>query len=576
MAKPENLPDMLRTRLERRRKMFRVVLASLGVTVTAAIVVFFLMARSTGPGGGARVLYAVAAPDDAAWLVEQQLPQGTQGGEDIGKFRVLHQQGEQLQVGPTLSGSAIAAARAGNDTLLVSTASRVLRFVRKDGSWAQAESTGLGLNDTSAWPVTAELGGNVWLIWLRGKSVLVRPLASPDAEPRQVFETASPATRIHSTTSSGAIWLTLLEGRTGQLTVLAFVPSLDDKGVVAVDVLRKSPFPGAVARSSIAVMGTDAATAVPVVAHMRKDDTTRTWSIAALVAGKSPEGEWVQVPVPPKTVAVGAIELTNYLVLSTHKAELHAWYSDGGDTKFTTAAWQNPTELRWSEPAKLAIDKSGGMDAMVWGGVLFGLALLMTSQFVWLILNRERPQDRAISGMLRGTDAARPAKAEPKLVYASGPARAMALLIDLAMTSPVVILLQGLYGYRWEDAYGFIVLVSLGSLETGILQVVGASLVTLCVLVMYSLFCELMWGKTLGKALFRLRVVDMEGETPSPWRVVVRNLLKIPEMIHWTVLIIPMALMLFSGRQQRLGDMAGGTLVVVDVIPDESPDDIDI
>jgi uncharacterized RDD family membrane protein YckC len=73
-----------------------------------------------------------------------------------------------------------------------------------------------------------------------------------------------------------------------------------------------------------------------------------------------------------------------------------------------------------------------------------------------------------------------------------------------------------------------------------------------------------------------LRVVDLEGEPPSPWRLVVRNVLKIAELIHWTVVMIPLGMMMFSGKQQRLGDYLGGTVVVVDVVPEESPDDIDV
>ena len=88
--------------------------------------------------------------------------------------------------------------------------------------------------------------------------------------------------------------------------------------------------------------------------------------------------------------------------------------------------------------------------------------------------------------------------------------------------------------------------------------------------------CEMMWGRTFGKALFRLRVVDAEGEQPAAWRIVVRNLFKVVELIHWVVLLIPMGLMMMSGKQQRLGDLLAGTYVIVDVIPDEAPDDIDI
>jgi uncharacterized RDD family membrane protein YckC len=196
---------------------------------------------------------------------------------------------------------------------------------------------------------------------------------------------------------------------------------------------------------------------------------------------------------------------------------------------------------------------------------------------VWLLLNRERPMDRTLAEILDNQEKeGGPAAELPKLLYASPFARAISLLLDVAITSPVVILLQGIYGYTWEQAYGFLAIGTVTSFDAELLPVVQATAVTLLVLAIYGMVCELAWGRTFGKALFKLRVVDAEGEAPAAWRIVVRNFVKIFELIHWAVLLIPMGLMMLSGKQQRLGDLAAGTFVIVDVIPDEAPDDIDI
>ncbi len=595
MADQNNIPDQLRQRLLRQRRKARIILTSFAVTALATLGVFVLMSRTQGFAAAARVLYAQAGPGGSFWLVDQRLPVTgqDQGG---GSFRLLSVTGEEVTAGPAYNGMALGAAQAGDGTFLLTTESQVLRFAQRDDTWELKDSYTLGLNDAGAGPVCAVLDGTPWLFWLHGNEVHVRPARDTGAGDFTVFKTASPGTRLHVVGTSGAIWLTVLEGRTGKLSILAVAPKLapspsdrdadappnpgeaarptPTKGTTA-QILRRAQLPALVSRASLAVMGTDTATAVPVVAYTRKDDASRDWSFSALLAGDKPEGQWMELPSPARAGAASALDAANFVTLLGGK-ELHAWFSDGGTVKYSSAPWQDPEKLSWTEPQDARLDGSQSLTAQLgWAVVLFVLGLALMSQGVWLVLNRERPQDRAINQLLQRTGMAKE-KPENKLVFASGPARGMALLIDLAVTSPLVMLAQGLYQYRLEDAYGFIVLVSFGQLDTGIVQVIAASLVTLSLLVIYSLFCELMWGRTLGKALFRLRVVDNKGETPSPWRIVVRNLLKIVEMVHWTVLMLPLGLMLFSGRQQRLGDLLGGTLVIVEVVPEESTDDIDI
>ncbi len=98
----------------------------------------------------------------------------------------------------------------------------------------------------------------------------------------------------------------------------------------------------------------------------------------------------------------------------------------------------------------------------------------------------------------------------------------------------------------------------------------------------YYIFAELVWnGRTLGKRLVRTRVISADGTRLSPYQVVARNLMKEVEvflpiailfggggagvwlglaLVVWMigVLCVP----LFSKRNQRLGDMIAGTLVI--------------
>ena len=68
-------------------------------------------------------------------------------------------------------------------------------------------------------------------------------------------------------------------------------------------------------------------------------------------------------------------------------------------------------------------------------------------------------------------------------------------------------------------------------------------------------------GQTLGKRLFRLRVVDEEGLHLHVSQVGVRNLLRIEDMLPAFYLVGGVAA-LVSRHSQRLGDLAAGTVVV--------------
>lgn len=101
----------------------------------------------------------------------------------------------------------------------------------------------------------------------------------------------------------------------------------------------------------------------------------------------------------------------------------------------------------------------------------------------------------------------------------------------------------------------------LGGLTSGLL--VAAGILFVAVLFYgYHLFFELAWhGQTPGKRLLGLRVVRADGLPAPPAAIVVRNLLRLVD-----VLPNGYALGFFSciltARRQRLGDLAAGTVVV--------------
>jgi len=87
----------------------------------------------------------------------------------------------------------------------------------------------------------------------------------------------------------------------------------------------------------------------------------------------------------------------------------------------------------------------------------------------------------------------------------------------------------------------------------------------------YGIFFEWNWrGQTVGKKLFRLRVVDVEGMRLQFNQIVVRNLLRFVDSLPAFYLVGGLTCWLNS-KCQRLGDIAANT-VVIRTAPVTEPD----
>lgn len=78
----------------------------------------------------------------------------------------------------------------------------------------------------------------------------------------------------------------------------------------------------------------------------------------------------------------------------------------------------------------------------------------------------------------------------------------------------------------------------------------------------YGIAMEWRWrGQTLGKRVLRLRVVDERGLRLRPVQIAIRNLLRFVDQLPAFYLVGGCA-MLLSRHAQRLGDLAGNTVVI--------------
>lgn len=82
-------------------------------------------------------------------------------------------------------------------------------------------------------------------------------------------------------------------------------------------------------------------------------------------------------------------------------------------------------------------------------------------------------------------------------------------------------------------------------------------------LLYFVLFEGLGNGRTPGKRWLRLRVVSVRGERVSMYAAIVRNLVRFADFLP-TGFLVGMICMLLTKRDQRLGDLAAGTIVVME------------
>lgn len=97
--------------------------------------------------------------------------------------------------------------------------------------------------------------------------------------------------------------------------------------------------------------------------------------------------------------------------------------------------------------------------------------------------------------------------------------------------------------------------------------------VFLALFVTHGAVGELIFGRSVGKALVGLRVLMIDGKPPTLAAVLLRNLIRLPELaIGFVILYV-----LISEHRQRLGDLLARTVVVtrkpVELSDDEAPPD---
>ncbi|HUR39417.1 MAG TPA: RDD family protein, partial [Planctomycetota bacterium] len=91
-----------------------------------------------------------------------------------------------------------------------------------------------------------------------------------------------------------------------------------------------------------------------------------------------------------------------------------------------------------------------------------------------------------------------------------------------------------------------------------------AMLACLGVILVYYFLAEWIFGRTIGKAILGLRVTQLDGSKLSLKGALLRTLIRALDTENLLFAIAGMACILKTKRRQRLGDLAAGTVVLVD------------
>jgi uncharacterized RDD family membrane protein YckC len=152
--------------------------------------------------------------------------------------------------------------------------------------------------------------------------------------------------------------------------------------------------------------------------------------------------------------------------------------------------------------------------------------------------------------------------AEPASPDAGPPPVANAGLLAARRLQPGGTLLR-----RWAGAWiDFIVLAALFLVPVAALGEARATagvVISLGLMLIYFPITEGIWGRSLGKLITGMIVVDASGNPPGPVRAIVRTLLRLVEVNPFLAGGLPAGICVFATKhQQRLGDLAAGTYVV--------------
>lgn len=79
----------------------------------------------------------------------------------------------------------------------------------------------------------------------------------------------------------------------------------------------------------------------------------------------------------------------------------------------------------------------------------------------------------------------------------------------------------------------------------------------------YFIVCEMLWsGRSVGKRAAGIRVIRLGGTPVGFWSSLLRNILRLIDMMPTPLYLVGSVLILSTSKNQRLGDLLGSTVVI--------------
>jgi uncharacterized RDD family membrane protein YckC len=119
--------------------------------------------------------------------------------------------------------------------------------------------------------------------------------------------------------------------------------------------------------------------------------------------------------------------------------------------------------------------------------------------------------------------------------------RVVATVVDLLVMIPLVAATAAVLGVGSQSEAVFVLTILIGYLS-------------------YYIVPEWLYGRTLGKQLLGIIVLRSDGRVPSLEQAVLRNLLRIIDGAGGY--LFGLLVILFTNKNQRVGDLLSGTVVV--------------
>jgi len=140
--------------------------------------------------------------------------------------------------------------------------------------------------------------------------------------------------------------------------------------------------------------------------------------------------------------------------------------------------------------------------------------------------------------------------------------RCLALAIDFAVVVALTMLISQVIAILNFSVSSIPVIGDvLSDFGTGMIVLLQFLIATL-----YGMISEWLWaGQTLGKRVFKLRVIDERGLSLGLKQIIIRNLFRLLDILPSTFYLLGSICCFFTKRCQRMGDIAAGTLVVREV-----------